>query len=236
MKLALAIVGCIALTVSQSARAAPESNSSEIAAETGRTLQEGKTRVANFWWLPQEYWEDAARELDLPAADQEKIGKIFRDYLFIAALDTTISEQKKPEFASIADIVKRSRFTRNGAVVEPLREVNPDVAKLVPTLVYLLRASLGGLGEGLRLMPLSNVDAQGKSLVTGTGTGEVHVEFQFASDAPTHEISWHAPLTALVGTHKCPKGGEELEASWNYCPWHGVKVEGGAKAPAPAGH
>jgi hypothetical protein len=200
-------------------------NSSEIAAETARSLQEGSAHVANFWWLPPEYWELAAKELDRPAEEQAKVAKLFGDYVIIGVVDADVAPKKEPTLASIADIVKRSRFSRNGETLEVLREVNPEVAKLVPTLVYLLRASLGTLGGGLRLLPLANVDPKGNPVLTASSPGELALEFRFTDDGPVHDIRWHAPLTSLLGERKCPKGGEPLEASWNYCPWHGVKLE-----------
>jgi len=201
-------------------------NSSEIAAETARSLQEGSEHVANFWWLPPEYWEIAAKELELPAEDQAKVAKLFRDYVIIGAVDADVTQKKQaPTLATIADIVKRSHFTRDGETLQVLREVNPEVAKLVPTLVYLLRASLGTLGDGLRLLPLANLDAKGNPVLSASAPGELALEFRFTDDGPVHDVRWHAPLTAVAGARKCPKGGEPLEASWTYCPWHGVKVE-----------
>ncbi|MFI5314318.1 MAG: hypothetical protein ACHQ6T_01345 [Myxococcota bacterium] len=200
-------------------------SSSEIAAETARNLEEGSAHVANFWWLPPEYWQQAAKELDLPAEDQAKVSKLFRDYVIVGALDADLSEKKKPSLASIADIVKRSHFTRDGQTLEVLREVNPEVAKLVPTLVYLLHASLGPLGDGLRLLPLANVSPKGDPLLSASSPGELVLQFRFTDDGPLHDVRWHAPLTSVAGVRKCPKGGEPLEASWTFCPWHGVKLE-----------
>jgi hypothetical protein len=225
-QLALALL----LGVSWFRVSAAATNSSEIATETARTAQEGGTRVANFWWLPPEYWSVTARELELPPEEQAKIEKLFRDYVIVAAIDADVSEKHKPVLAPIADIVKRSHFKRGGETLEVLREVNPEVSKLVPTLVYFLRASLGPLGEGLRLLPLGNVDAKGNEALSATAPGELELDFRFTEDGPVHEFHWHAPLTSVAGPRKCPKGGEPLEASWTYCPWHGVKLEPPPKA------
>jgi hypothetical protein len=206
------------------APAAGAASSSEIAAETARLVQE-QGHVANFWWLPPEYWILAAKELELTDAEQATVAKVFRDYTIIAALDADVSGKKAPDLASIADVVKRAHFTRGGETLEVLREVNPDVSKLVPTLVYLLRSSMGQLGAGLRLLPLANLDAKGNPVLTAETHGELVLDYKLRDDGPAHQVRWHAPLTAVVGQHKCPKGGEPLEASWAYCPWHGVKVE-----------
>ncbi|HXZ86765.1 MAG TPA: hypothetical protein VEI82_14885, partial [Myxococcota bacterium] len=223
--LALVLASAVAIAVAAAPARAAETNSSLIAGEVQRTLQGGSKRVAEFWWLPPEYWIMVAKELELPADDQAKVAKFFRDYVIVGAIDAGVDEKKQPAMATIADITRRCHFTRGGQTLEVLHEVNPEVSKLVPTLVYLLRVSLGGLGEGLRLLPLANVDPKGNPILSATTPGELALEFRFTDDGPVHDIRWHAPLTSLMVPRKCPKGGEPLEASWSYCPWHGVKLE-----------
>ena len=61
----LAAVGCaLALLSTAPALARADANSSQIAGEMQRTLQEGNRRVAEFWWLPPEYWITVAKELE----------------------------------------------------------------------------------------------------------------------------------------------------------------------------
>ncbi len=39
------------------------------------------------------------------------------------------------------------------------------------------------------------------------------------------EFWWHAPLTAIEGSKKCPGSGAPMEASWTWCPWNGKRPE-----------
>jgi hypothetical protein len=220
--LSLVVLAVVALAP-WSARAG---NSTDIVRESARTLEGGGGRVASFWWLPPEYWELVAKELGIPAEEQAKVHTVFRDYLLVGALESKLNTDKKPEFASIAEIAKRAKFYRNGEEIKVLRDVNPEMARLAPSLVYLLRVSLSGLGEGLRLLPLANVDAKGNPILSGRAPGELRVEYRFDENAPAQEVVWRAPMTAIAGARKCPKGGEPLEANFTYCPWHGVKVDG----------
>ncbi|MEX2205324.1 MAG: hypothetical protein WEF50_03745 [Myxococcota bacterium] len=200
-------------------------SSSAIVRESVREIDGGGGRVASFWWLPQEYWEQVAKELAIPAEEQAKVRAAFRDYLLVGAFEFELSTEKQPEFATIAEISKRATFYRDGEKVEVLREVNPELARLAPSLVYLLRASLAGLGEGLRLLPLSNVDSKGKPILAGGAPGELRLEYRFDEKSPAQAVYWRAPLTSIAGVKKCPSGGESLEASFEFCPWHGVRVE-----------
>ncbi len=220
----LSLTGLLVATLAPwSARAG---SSTDIMRETARPLEGGGGHVASFWWLPQEYWEQVAKELKLPAADQEKVRVVFRDYLLVGAFDMKLSADKKPELASIPEIVKHASFYRDGEKIEVLRDANPELVRLTRSLVVLLRASLGGMGEGLRLLPLPNVDAQGKPILSGRAPGELRLEYRFDEAGPAQEVYWRAPITAIAGAKKCPKGGEMLEASFEYCPWHGVKLGG----------
>ncbi len=205
--------------------AARAGNSSDIVRESARALEGGGGRVASFWWLPQEYWELVAKELSIPAEEQAKVRTVFRDYLLVGALESKLNTDKKAEFATIAELVKRAKFYRDGLEIEVLRDVSPEMVRMVPSLVYLLRASLGGLGEGLRLLPLPNVDAKGNPILSGGAPGELRIEYRFDESGPMQEVSWRAPLTSIAGAKKCPTGGEPLEANFSYCPWHGVKVD-----------
>ncbi len=221
-KLSIALLIAVALAPDY----AQAGHSTDIVRETFRTLDSGDGRVASFWWLPQEYWEQVAKELGVPAEEQEKVRVVFRDYLLVGALETKLDGEKKPGFASIAEIAKRAKFYRNSEPVEVLRDVNPELARLAPGLVYLLRASLAGLGEGLRLLPLANVDAKGNPILAGSAPGELRLEYRFDDASPPREVIWRGPFTAVVGAVKCPKGGEALEANYGWCPWHGVKLDG----------
>jgi hypothetical protein len=167
--------------------------------------------------------------MSLPPADQEKVAKFFPNYIIVGVIDADVSEKHKPLIAGIAEIVARTQFTRDGQPVQVLREVSPDVAELVPKLVYVLKASMGRLGDGLRLLPLSNISEKGEAIITAAKPGLLGAKFRFTDGGPVHELVWHAPLTAVVGAKHCPKDGEALDASWDYCPWHGVKLEDAPK-------
>jgi hypothetical protein len=218
-----------ALLLLAAAGGASAGNSTQIQAETTRNLEGGAGRIATFWWLPREYWEACALELGLPDAERAKIRAMFRDYIIVGVVDAKVSvENKQAELKSTPEIVARAKFYRNGEPVEVLREVTPELQALVYPLSAFMRASLRGLGDGLRLLPLPNADAKGEPILEGASRGELRVEYRFEENDTAQAAYWHAPFTAVAGTRTCPKGGEPLEASFEYCPWHGVKA-GAAK-------
>jgi hypothetical protein len=209
------------------AGAAGAANSTQIQAESQRNLEGGAGRIATFWWLPLEYWQACAQELGLSEEERAKIGPMFRDYIIVGVVDAKITvETKQAELRSTPEIVARAKFFRNGEPVEVLREVPPELQSIVYPLSSFMRASLRGLGDGLRLLPLANVDPKGNPILGGASPGQLRVEYRFEETGPAQSVYWHAPFTAISGTRTCPKGGEPLEASFEFCPWHGVKAGG----------
>lgn len=200
-------------------------STSEISQETARTVK-GGARAATFFWLPVEYWVASARESGAEPEKVERVRALFRDYLMIGVVDVEIDADGTPRFKTIADVVRRTRIERDGQVVPVLREVNPDLARLAPDLVYVLRKSLGFIGDGLRLLPLSNVNDEGERVISAAREGEVEVEFRFELDSEAHVLVWRAPLTSIVGPQRCPVGAEELDAAWKFCPYHGARLPG----------
>ena len=110
--------------------------------------------------------------MGLPPADQEKVAKFFPNYIIVGVIDADVTEKHKPMIAGIAgDRGPHASSRATARTSQVLREVNPDVADLVPKLVYLLKASMGRLGEGLRLLPLSNISEKGEPIITASKPG-----------------------------------------------------------------
>ena len=207
----------------QSAERAASVTSGAIAQELSRTWQDGK-RVLNFWWLPVEYWEAAARELKKPEAEIETIHKIFRNYILVGVIDADLGGDGKVIGATHLQIAERLDVRRNGEPVDFLTQVDPRLQERIPELSYVLRASLSLLGNSLRIMALPNITDEGQTILGATQNGELLASYQVVEGNQPLEFYWYAPITALAGAKRCPQGGERLEASWVYCPWHGVKV------------
>jgi hypothetical protein len=213
------LVACVLLAHAAAAAGPPAT--AEISRETLRT-HKLERRVVNFWWLPVEYWTSAARELGRSEEDAAAMRKLLEGYVVIGVLDASFDAEGKPVLIEHSALAPRIEVRRNGEKVELLRQLNPEVAQQMPELSYLMVASLGPLGTGLRLMFFPNLTDSGKPIATGAARAEVTLAYRWSDAEPPLEFAWHAPLTAVAGPARCSKGGELLEASWAYCPWHGV--------------
>lgn len=198
-------------------------DSSEILHETARTYRAGR-RLVQMWWLPVDYWVAAAEERKKTPAEIDEIRQLFRNYTLIAALDADLRPDGSHDALSTAEIVRRMEVQINGNQQLVMRQVDERLQELAPELSYVLRLSLVNLGSGLHVLPLPNVMEDGRLVLRSDEPGKLRVRYRAVPDVDPIEFWWHTPLTSVVGAKRC-KSGEQAEASWQYCPWDGSKVE-----------
>jgi hypothetical protein len=145
-------------------------------------------------------------------------------YSVIGVLDATITADKKFSFAEHTEIAEKLEVRIGGGEPLPaLRKLDPAVTRQLPELAYPLRASLGPLAAGLRLLLVANTDADGKPRIHGATPAVVRARYQTGTEKPL-EFFWHTPLTSVAGARADPKTAEPLEASWRFNPWTGEKL------------
>jgi hypothetical protein len=194
-----------------------------IPEETHRTRKIG-SHLLSFWWLPVEYWVGVAQELGKPPAEVDRVRELLRGYVVLGVVDAQVAPDGTVTFGALEDAKKRFVIVRDGRETPPAARPDPEIVRLMPELSYFMVASLGVMAPGLRLVLLPNVDDDGRPLLTGSTPGTLAARYRADGEAPI-PLQWRAPLTAVVGSKRCPKGGEDLEASWSYCPWHGVPAD-----------
>ncbi len=219
----LALLPVVLLAAAAASSPAPVPSTAAIAQEVARTRHEGR-RVVNVWWLPAEYWEAAARELKWPEEEIEQIRQRVELYLVLAVLDATIGGDGRFEFADHLPITERLTVKRNGEPLVALHRIDVHLAGRLPDLAYFLKASLGPLTPGLRMLMYSNADDEGKPVLFGARDGSLHARYEIKPGATPLEFFWRAPLTAIAGSRRDPKSGEPIEASWKFNPWTGNRL------------
>ncbi len=199
-------------------------STSEIAEETARAFR-GKNHLVTFWWLPAEFWTAAAREMNRTPAEIAAVQDLFDNYTLLGVMDIQFAPDAKMDALSTVEIVRRLEVVVDDVPFDVLRQVDPKLQQMTPELSYAFRVSLAELGRGLRLLPFANLDSLGRPILSGRKPGVMRVRYKGETDQPPLEFWWHAPLTAVEGTRKCPGSGAPMEASWSYCPWNGKKPE-----------
>lgn len=223
LRLLIALALLTAAAPGDAAAATLAEGSHKIAQEVARTARLPQ-RVINLWWLPVDYWERVARELKWKEEDVREAREKLALYSVIAVLDATVKPDKTFSFADHAAIADKLEVRIGGGDPLPaLRKVDPAVTRRLPDLAYPLRASLGPLAAGLRLVLVSNADADGKPRLDGGSAAVVRARYQVGAEKPL-EFFWHTPLTAVAGSRADPKTAEPLEASWRFNPWTGERL------------
>ncbi len=209
------------LVVAEQANRVP--SSALISEETRETRQSGD-HVLTFWWLPVEYWTASARELKKTAAQVDRAHELLQSYVVLAMVDARVYPDGRLDYRNMEGVRAGLRLTRDGREIPPLSRLDPEVGRILPELTYFMTAGLGVMSGGLRLVLFPNIDEEGEPISSGATQGRVAARYEPEGDAPI-SLVWPAPLTSVAGPRLCPRGGEALEASWAYCPWHGVPVE-----------
>jgi hypothetical protein len=201
-----------------------------IAKETTR-VEERAGGVLQIWWLPAEYWADAAVELGWDDARVEDTRDRLSGYIVLAVLEATPGPEGI-RFEEHTEIAERLTLERGGEKVAALRKLDPQLTTMVPDLAYPMRVSLGPLGHGVRLLFFPNLDDAGQPVVSAAREGRLEMHYLVSGESEPRVLVWRPPLTSVLGPMTCPKGGEPLEANWKFCPWHGVPLGGAAGSKA----
>ena len=199
------------------------------AAIQGESLRKEQrdSRLISFWWLPAEYWRAAAREAGQSQAEVRRAGVLTEAYVILAGLDTEIAKTGSITGQDHLEMLERIHILVAGQPVEPLvGRVNPELANMLRELTYVLRFALGPLGGQVRIFLFPNLSDDGKPRFDSSEPGVLDARYRLGpqKEDETLDLRWRSPLTSVVGSRICPEGGERLEASWAFCPRHGVKL------------
>ncbi len=189
--------------------------------------EQRENRLISFWWLPTEYWQAAAREAGQSQAEVRRAGVLTEAYVILAGFDAEVSQTGPITGRDHADMAKRIHILVGGESTEPLPgRVNPELANMFRELTYVLRVALGPLANQTRIFLFPNLSDDGRPRLDSSKSGVLDARYRLGppNGGETLDLRWRSPLTSVVGPRTCPEGGESLEASWGYCPWHGVKL------------
>ncbi|MFQ5697091.1 MAG: hypothetical protein ACE5IL_02265 [Myxococcota bacterium] len=219
MRISNLVLPLLCMIVALPARVA--ATPAEIAQETVRPIARDQGAL-QFWWLPPEYWTGGARELDWSDDAVEEFASRMRNYLVLGVIDAHV-EAAKIHFGEHVEIADRITLLRNGTELPALRRIDPLLVQKIPDLAYFLRVAAGPFAPGIRFFFFSNVDDDGKTVLTGADRGTLRLRYRESPSAEPLEVWWHGPLTAVAGKQRCSDGAP-AEASWRFCPWTGEKL------------
>jgi hypothetical protein len=182
-----------------------------------------KNNMSLTFWIPTSYWEVALK--DSPDISQEIINLItsaFKDYVFVCALDLNIDNDGIMSFTDEQEL--RSTISVEdslGNVSFPLEksQISADASTYSELFEPMFAQYLGQLGAGIHTYFFEMKDEQGENIIDEYKAGE------FTINHSNKKFHFQLPLVTLLPPKICPIDSVEMKGNWNYCPFHGVKLQ-----------
>ena len=219
------------LPAQQLAATAPgETKLDAIIKETQLTVG-GKDTTGFVWWLPAEFWEQSAIEQGGTPEQARNTFAAMHDYTMVIVAVGKVgigninwrSENEIRSGISLRD--------SDGQSYSPLHDISGDAQGIISIVRPVLTNILGPMGQNLQILFFPAKSKMGKSIADPTRAGTFSVVLSNLTPQKESEFSWRLPLTSLSPPKFCPAGKERVEASWKFCPWHGVSLDEAQNAP-----
>ncbi|MGB8473119.1 MAG: hypothetical protein WCE61_03405 [Candidatus Acidiferrum sp.] len=176
------------------------------------------------WWVPAEFWEQSAVAQGSSPQKARATFASLRQYTVIIVMAGKIglgninwySENEIRSSTTIRD--------SNGQIYKPISDISPDAAGLTSIIKPVMANILGPAGQNLQILFFASKTERGTPIADPTREGSFAVLIEGLGGQKLTSYQWRLPLTSLTPPRYCPVGRERMEASWKYCPWHGVKL------------
>lgn len=207
-------------------------NVEEIIKETQKSISDPKC-VGLIWWIPTEFWEQAAQKHGTPAEQAHQTFGALRQYTVIGVAVGRLGLGNINWYNE--QIIRSSVALKDseGAVYAPLTDLSPDAAGLVSIFKPVLSNILGPMGQNFQLLFFPSQTSKGKLIADPHHEGAFTVDFSYPQEKIESQHDWKLPLTSLSPPKYCPVGKERVQANWKYCPWHGNKLDSSPPATVP---
>jgi hypothetical protein len=182
--------------------------------------------VGLVWWIPFEFWMDAGVKRGTPPEKTRETLKALQEYTVVGAFLAKVSDLGSFDYLTPADLQKKT-FLRDadGQEYAAITEVSGDAKNLADLMKPMLANAMGRAGENFAMMFFPAKSKTGKVIADATTKGKFTVLLKDAAGEPETLFLWQTPLSSFMTPRYCPVGKERVHANWEYCPWHGVKLE-----------
>ena len=178
------------------------------------------------WWIPFEFWVDAGVKRGMPAEKTRESLKALQDYTVVSVLLAKVSNLGAFDYLTPAELQKQT-FLRDsdGQEYAPMSEISGDAKNLADVMKPMLTNAMGRAGENFAMIFFPAKTKAGKLIADATTKGSFSVVLKDAVGEPETIFQWRTPLTSFTAPRYCPVGKERVHANWDYCPWHGAKLD-----------
>lgn len=179
-----------------------------------------------IWWIPFEFWLESGEKNGTPAEKTRKSLSALQDYTIVCVLLGKVSGLGSFDFVPPADLQKKT-FVRdsNGEEYAAISDLSGDAKNLADFMKPMLANAMGKAGENFAVIFFPAKSKSGGRIADATSKGQFSIVLKDAAGEPETIFHWRTPLTLLSPPRYCPVGKERVHADWDYCPWHGVKLD-----------
>ncbi|MDX1906632.1 MAG: hypothetical protein SF053_06315 [Bacteroidia bacterium] len=189
--------------------------------ETQRMVRE-QSSLTLGWWIPDEFWmASLSTNPDVSETQVQELLKLVRDYTVIVVVKGDISFVGSMNFYSQADIAPILTIRAgDGAVYKPLPEdeISNDTQLFFGMMRPMFANMLGSMGENMYFFVFPRKDKSGRRLL------DPFRQETFSVMVGSEVLTWRTPIGSLIDPKTCPVDQEKMNGAWNYCPWHGEKL------------
>lgn len=201
-----------------------EENKIDLNALTQETQKVSKesNQMTMLWWIPEEFWRaNFSQNPDITEAQIDEFIGALRPYTVIVVVDGSIGSLGTITYKSEEDVRSVIQIADNqGASYKPLVEdaIDNNAKNILLMMKPVFSNMLGPMGQNMHFFLFPAKDANGNSIA------EAAKEGSFTVKLGEKEFKWKLPLNSLLPLKVCPTCGENLNGTYNFCPWDGTKL------------
>jgi len=177
------------------------------------------------WWIPTQFWELSAERSGTSEENAKERFASLRKYTIVAVVVGkvgigNINYISQPEVRD-ATTLRDS----DGTVYQPLQKLSGDAEGLLAMMKPVFGNIMGPMGQNMQFLFFSATNRMAKPIADPLSPGSFSVTLSKIVGGRDTVFEWRLPLTTLSPPKYCPIGKERVQASWKYCPWHGVSLD-----------
>jgi hypothetical protein len=131
------------------------------------------------------------------------------------------------DFVSAADIEKNVVLRdASGKDYPNIQDPSQEAKNMAAIIKPVLSAAIGKAGESMQILFFPGQTKDGTLISDASRKGQFSIVVRNIVGEPETVYLWRLPLTSVLPVKYCPVGKERVNLNWDYCPWHGVPLNG----------
>lgn len=197
-------------------------NINKLTEET-QQLSESPDTMRLVWWIPTEFWQTIfEQDNTISRFEADEMINNFEKYTMVAVIDGDIRDDGTITYKTEESTFKNLTVIGSDEVeYTPLYddEIDEATRSLIRIMKPMLGNMLGALGQNMHFYLFQKRDNPLDKIVNPINKENFTVKLE------RDNFNWSLPLGSLLKPKKCPEDNKLHNGSWNYCPYHGKKLE-----------